>query len=137
MVRISRRYFLLSLLTITSATATAKTRAPAADYIEYRDDVLALIEGVLGPGESIERIGKAVSTSGQATMLSTWSIAFLNSLLEGPTTLLQEDFVKRLRALYRKRVCLDFECGKITVIDGWVLSKTEAELSSALAEILA
>ena len=40
---------------------------------------------------------------------------------------------RRRRRIVERRVADDFEAGRVVVVDGWVLSRTEAALCAAVA----
>ena len=135
MNEISRRTFLISALTASGATLAARPPFRLTGMDWYLDDSLALIKEIIGPIESIVKIGYAAADTGQKLPASSWCIEFIGQIVDtNPAT--RPGIAPLLRAQYCDRVSRDFENERTTTIDGWVMSTTEAEVCITLTAAL-
>ena len=135
MKEISRRTFLISALTASGTAFAARLPFRVSGMDCYLDDSLALIEGIIGPIESIVKIGYAAADSGQKSPVSSWCIEFIRQAVDTGSAA-RPDIAQFLKTQYRDRVSRDFENGRTTTIDGWMMSTTEAEVCLILTAAL-
>ncbi len=133
---ITRRSFLISALAAPGISlAVHSSFSPVTIPRYFPDDMYALIEEIIGPVESIFKIGQAISDTHPETPVSLWPVEFICRVFDAYSSP-KPDMAHRLKSLYRGRVTSDFENGQTTLINGWMLSMTEVELCLVLTEKL-
>ena len=136
MKKFHRRHFLLSLLTLPGAATAAIFSLNATDATEISDELRARVEAIIGPPNSLVTLGKAVAEYSQEADLSPWSETFLQQLCSARHAGRGKDYINVMKSRYHNKIARDFDSGETARLEGWVLSRTEMEISLAIAGIL-
>lgn len=129
---ITRRTFLMSVLAASAVSPPVHSSFSPVDIPRYfPDDMFALIKEIIGPVESIIKIGQTISETRPKLAVSLWSVEFVCQVFDTHSPP-EPGRVHRLKNRYRKKITSDFENGRTTLINGWMLSTTEVELCLAM-----
>jgi hypothetical protein len=132
---ITRRTFLASALSISGTALATRFPSSVTDILCHGDASLLLIEEVIGPIGSIIEIGHATADFNPGLPASDWSKVFTSRLLAiNPAT--KPGIAQMMKNQYRDKISRDFENEQTTMIDGWLMSKTEAEVCLTLTGVL-
>lgn len=126
MKRFTRRSF-LAFLSLLPATGLAKAKPRNQDLDTLGPSLpqqrQQLLESIIGPYQSIVEVGKQVSLQHE---YSPWLRHFTHNI-DAVLNSAGIEEIKGLRDVYRRRVMADFQLGRTSRVNGYVLSQTEVE----------
>lgn len=138
MIKLTRRSFLatLSLLPASYYANAAVRQSKQGLHETYNKKVLRRrINSVIGSWQSVSMVGKHYNQATSMTDLSPWTPRFIHKLIDS-TSSTDRKTIKALRNSYQCRVREDFSHNRIACVNGYILSKSEAETCWLLQKML-
>lgn len=132
--RIGRRGFFASALGVAATALTAKLAFKRESTLNLSTDAERLVSA-LSSTESAAELGRAYMETVPFDRSVDVLVERIVAVVPGGYTSVREGDERELKTLLEHEFKEDFRGGNVVIVDGWILSRTEARLY-ALAAIL-